>query len=337
MRVTRESLIRIARETAQERAYNDPGIITAYLTGSLATPADPMLGGTTDIDLVLIHTTPPALRREIVKLTPDFHLDILHRTKTDLRSPRELRADPVLGCEMYDPLLLYQREKFFEFVQAGLRAGFEFHAPALALARCRTLLAEARQCWIDLSDLVPERAGATQVRQFLRGVERAANSLAELHGAPLAERRFLLDFPSRAQATERHDFTATLFGLLGAADLETDRILHWLTDWEQAFLQASKHPAVEAHIHEARLNYYKKAIRSMLEGEIPTAVLWPLLYTWTSSVSVLSEAESLPWKKACEHLGLLGQPFLERIQELDRFIDEIEICLDAVATANGWA
>ena len=31
MRVTRESLIRIARETVQERAYNDKNIIAAYL------------------------------------------------------------------------------------------------------------------------------------------------------------------------------------------------------------------------------------------------------------------------------------------------------------------
>ena len=53
MRVTRESLIRIAKETAQERAYNDKNIIAAYLIGSLLTE-DPLLGGVTDIDLVLV-------------------------------------------------------------------------------------------------------------------------------------------------------------------------------------------------------------------------------------------------------------------------------------------
>ena len=36
MRVDRNSLIRIAKETAQERAFNDRDIIAAYLTGSLA-------------------------------------------------------------------------------------------------------------------------------------------------------------------------------------------------------------------------------------------------------------------------------------------------------------
>ena len=44
MRVTRESLIRIAKETVQERAYNDKNIIAAYLTGSLLTE-EPFLGG----------------------------------------------------------------------------------------------------------------------------------------------------------------------------------------------------------------------------------------------------------------------------------------------------
>ena len=43
MRVTRESLIRIARETAQQRAYDNRDLIAAYLTGSLLTQ-EPMLG-----------------------------------------------------------------------------------------------------------------------------------------------------------------------------------------------------------------------------------------------------------------------------------------------------
>ncbi len=153
MRVSRESLIRLAKENAQERAFNNRDIIAAYLTGSLISEADPILGATTDIDLVLVHAAQPGARREIVKLSPDFHLDIRHRAKSDFKSPRELRTDPLLGYEMYDPMLLYEREKFFEFVQAGLRAGFEFHAPSLVLIRCRKLLAEARKGWIDLMDI----------------------------------------------------------------------------------------------------------------------------------------------------------------------------------------
>ena len=48
MRVNRESLIRIAKETAQERAFNNRDIVAAYLTGSLVSENDPMLGGAAD-------------------------------------------------------------------------------------------------------------------------------------------------------------------------------------------------------------------------------------------------------------------------------------------------
>ncbi len=65
-----------------------------------------MLGGTTDIDLVLVHVKQPATAREIVKLTPDFHLDIRHRHRNEFSAPRELRSDPFLGWELYDPMLV---------------------------------------------------------------------------------------------------------------------------------------------------------------------------------------------------------------------------------------
>src|ERR687891_404196 len=173
MRVTRESLIRIAKETAQERAFNDRSIIAAYLTGALvSSEIDPMLGGTADIDIIFVHADEPKQRREFVKLTPDFHLDISHRAKTEFKRPRELRLDPWLGWEMYDPMLLYEREKFFEFIQAGLRAGFEFNAPAPALQRSRLLLSQARQLWRDLlavGDVVTPK----DVNQYMQSLYHA--------------------------------------------------------------------------------------------------------------------------------------------------------------------
>src|SRR5512142_20160 len=199
MRVTRESLIRVAKETAQERAFNDLSIVAAYLTGSLLSGSDPMLGGTTDVDLVLVHGAPQQVSRQVIKLTADFHVDVRHRTRTEFRSPRDLRLNPLLGWEMYDPMLLYERERFFEFVQAGLRAGYEFQAPALVLGRCRKLLAAARKDWVDLNDVNGETAGVVEVWQLLRALNNAVNTLAELNGGPLPERRLLLEFPERAQ------------------------------------------------------------------------------------------------------------------------------------------
>ncbi len=335
MRVTRESLIRIAKETAQERAFNDRDIVAAYLTGSLVSDTDPMLGGTADIDLIFVHGTKPAAAREIVKLTPDFHLDIGHRAKSDFKSPRELRTDPFLGYEMYDPMLLYQREKFFEFVQAGLRAGFEFHAPSLVLGRCRKLLAEGRKGWIDLSDIQPEKAGPLQVKQFLRSLGHAGNALAELSRGPLAERRFLLDFSKLTDAEEHQEFTTRLFRLIGAGQVEAGLIKNWLPDWSTAFKEAAANSKVDARINPARLNYYEKGIEALLESDTPLTALWPLMNTWTLAVSVLTENKLTPWQEACQKMGLLGPSFEERVAELDKYLDEIEVRLDKIALENG--
>ncbi len=335
MRVTRESLIRLAKENTLERSFNDRSIIAAYLTGSLILDADPMLGGTTDIDVVFVHNTPPALSREIVKLSPDFHLDIHHRTKSDFKSPRELRADPVLGYEMYDPLLLSEREKFFEFVQASLRAGFEFHAPSVVLARCRKLLAQARRGWLDLSDVSAGKAGALQVKQFLQAVNHAANAIAELNGAPLAERRFLLEFPPRALAADRPDFTGSLFNLLGAGQVDASTISSWLPAWGSDFMAAAQDAKVDQSIHAARLNYYEKAIQALLATDTPLTALWPLIHTWTLASQVLAAQLGSPWHAACEQLGLLGAGFEQRVSELDGYLDQVDLRMDEIAVASG--
>ncbi len=334
MRVTRDSLIRIARETSQERSFNNRGIIAAYLTGSLVSDTDPMLGGTTDIDLVLVHSMPPTMNREIVKLTPDFHLDIHHRSRAEFRSPRELRADPDLGYEMYDPMLLSEREKFFEFVQAGLRAGFEFHAPSLVLSRCRKLLAAARRGWMSISG-AGEEIGPAQVLEFLHAVSAAANAVAELNGGPLPERRFLLLFPARAEAAGRPDFTGAVFGLLGAPQIDSAALSGWLPAWGADFLAAAQDPKVDHSIHAARLNYYEKGIQALVEGETPLTAIWPLIHSWTVAAQVLDQHAATPWQAACHRLGLLGPDIGLRIDALDGFLDQIEVRLDEIAVASG--
>ena len=338
MRVTRESLLRIAKETAQERAYNDTDIIAAYLTGSLLN-MDPMLGGTADIDIVFVHKNKPAQSREFVKLTPDFHLDISRRTKDEFKSPRELRGDPWLGYEMYDPVLLYEREKFFDFVQASLRAGFEFEQPALMLQRCRKMLSHGRQIWMDLTEVDEAAVGPKEVKKYMKSLFHAVNAVAELSGPPIQERRLFLEFPARAEAAGKPGMAAGAFGLLGANHVDMDKLKLWFSDWKSAFKLASadsaSKPGVDIRIHSARMNYYEKAIKAMLEGETPLAALWPLLHTWTLSAEVLEGDHFQFWQNAAGELGLLGAGFAERVEGLDHFIDDVEITLDEIARENG--
>lgn len=333
MRVTRDSLLRIAKETVQERAYNDPDIVAAYLTGSLRTP-DPMLGGTADIDIVFVQKTQPVRPREFVKLTPDFHLDISRRARDEFKTPRELRGDPWLGYEMYDPVLLYEREKFFDFVQASLRAGFEFEQPPLMLQRCKTLLSHGRGIWMDISELEAP-AGPAEVRKYLKSLFHAVNAIVELSGPPIQERRLLLEFPARAEAAQKSEMVAEVFGLIGANRVSPDTIKGWLADWKSVFQVACEKPNVDERIHATRLNYYEKAVKAMLDGETPPAALWPLLQTWTLSCEVVGGDHLTFWQNACNELGLLGDGFRERVEGLDQYLDRIEIIFEEIAAANG--
>lgn len=333
MRVTRDTLIRIAKETAQERAFNDRDIVAAYLTGSLVDQPDPMLGGAADIDLIFVHAAAPMQKRELVKLTPDFHLDIGHRAKAEFKSPRELRGDPWLGYEMFAPMLIYEREKIFDFVQAALRAGNEFEGPAMTLQRCRRLYNHGRQIWIDLSDV--EQGGPKEVSKFYKSLFHAVNAIAELSGSPIQERRLLLEFPARAEAASRPNLTAGLFGLIGAGGVGAETLSAWLPQWKDAFLAASGNARVDGRIHAARVNYYEKAFKAMLESDHPSAALWPLMQTWTLAAQVLPGEDAAPWLAASTALGLAGGNFAQRVEALDQYLDEVDILLEEFAAANG--
>lgn len=335
MRVTRESLIRIAKETVQQRVFNDYAIIAAYLTGSLVQDdVEHLLGGTTDIDIIFVHVVEPPQRREFVKLTPDFHVDIGHRSKAEFKRPRELRVDPWLGWEMYDPLLLFEREKFFEFLQAGLRAGFEFNAPAPALQRSRSLLSHGRQIWRDLLE-TGESVSPRDLAKYMKSLFHAVNAVAELSGPPLQERRLMLEFGPRAETARRPGLNTELIDLMGGHGLDLEQVRTWLPDWKLAFEGAAENTRVDMRIHPARLNYYEKAIRAMLQGETPQAALWPLLQTWTLAVDVLPEHAVDAWRSVCGQLGFNPSGFEDRVQGLDQFIDEVEELLDELAKEHG--
>ncbi len=330
MRVTRDTLIRIARETVQQRTYRNPEIVAAYLGGSLRSES-PFLGGITDIDLTFVHAQRPALRREIVPLPAGFHIDITHRSRDEYHPPRELRTNPWLAYEIYDPLLIYETQHFFEFTQASLRAGF--HEPLTVLRRAYALMAPSRQMWLELS--TTSKTGPKQVAKYLKAFEHAVNAVAELSGPPLAERRLLLDFPARAEAIERPDLSAAPLGLLGGTHLGAETLASWLPRWKDDFLAAAETGQADPAIHAGRLPYYANAFNAMMGSEHAPSTLWPLLRTWTASVQVFPAKETATWKEACSHLGLLGESFQERLQGLDYFLDQIEETLEHLATSQG--
>lgn len=330
MRITREILIRTAKETAQKQALSEPGLAAAYLTGSLRTE-DPFLEHTTDIDIVFVHAKAPKVRREIVALTPEVHLDLVHKARGEYDRPKELRVHPWLGPELYDPLPLYVTAHFFEFIQAGVRE--KFMEPVNVLARVRTPAGEARQVWKDLQ--AEASCSPECVLAYLKGIRLAADAVALLSGGPLPERRFLLQFPERAAAAGEPGLAAGLLGLLGANQVEPERITSLLPDWERAFTDAAGRPHAHPSLAAPRLAYYRGGMQALLAGEFPAAAVWPLLVTWTRAAAVLPMTRLARWRSACETLGISAATLPEKLAGLDAFLDRIEEILDNFAAAQG--
>ena len=330
MRITRETLIRIAKETAQKRALADPGLVAAYLTGSLRSE-NPFLGNSTDIDIVLVHGGQPKVRREILPVTSEISLDIIHNPRSEYEKPKELRIHPWLGPELFDPLPLYGAQYFFEFVQAGVRAGY--NEPVNVLARARQNAEHARQIWSSLG--LSQETGPALLLTYLKSINHAVNAVALLTGNPLAERRFMLQFQGRAAAAGAPGLSAGLLGLLGGAQVDAAILLEFMTVWEKTFVDAANRNDVHPTIKVPRLAYYKLAFEAMLAGESPLSVLWPLILTWTRAAVVVPPTHRSQWQAACEKLGLTGEAFHERLDGLDLFLEPVEEMLEKMAARNG--
>lgn len=333
MLITRESLLRLARETVSQRIHAHPELVAAYLTGSLLTDA-PLLGNTTDVDLVFVHPYLPEPRREIVPLTAEVHLDIRINPRTEYQNPRQLRLDPWLGPEMYAPLRLYDGQHFFDFVQAGVRDKYD--EATNAWGRAHQNLEHARQMWGELRSAPAEaQPSPARLLTFLKSINHGANALSVLHNRPLAERRLLTQFRDLCAAGGQDHLPASLHAVLGAHQVDPASLVALLPAWEADFLSAGSLPGADPRLHPARRNYYLQGMRSQLQGPFPLDLLWPLLHTWSLSAGLLPAESRQPWQQACLQLGLSSDTFADRLDKLDSFLDQVTTILDALARENG--
>ncbi len=331
MRITRDTLLRIVRDTVNSRTRANRSIVSIYLCGSLLGD-DFMLGGATDVDLVFIHTDSPAEERELVPLTADVHLDIAHHQHRDYRQPRRLRTHPWLGPTIFECEILHDPQHFMTFNQASVRG--QFDRPDYTLYRSRVQAEHARQMWLEFHSEQPEPTPKV-LSKYYRALEHAVNAVASLSGSPLTERRFLLRFPERAAAVHRPGLYPGLLGLLGAPNITVEMLQGWLPDW-QAALAALDQVKSPARLEAPRRSYYIKGVEALLGGADPLAVLWPFERTWTQAAVYLEQTEHLGrWQAAMEQLGLLGSGFHDRIAAFDAYLDLVEETLEKWAEANG--
>jgi predicted nucleotidyltransferase len=327
--VTRAKLIDLARREAEAHAASGD-VVSAYLVGSVAY-GEPLLGGTADVDLVLIHAEVPDVDREMVPLSADVHLDIVHHARERYAQPRGLRVDPWIGPAISGPVFLHDPQHFFEWAQAGARGQF-FRADH-AVARARTLLQSARTHLPH--PLPPHLEAGTLLEAALDG----ANAAASLAGAPAAGRRLLLDLERRAQTLGRPEVSDGLVRLLGIDRGDGREVPSWLGAWARAFDAASP-LTTDPRLAPCRRSYHLSGYQALAEAGRPDAVVLPLLLIWDRTLRVLEAYEQAAsfrpaWQDALQCLGLSPEDLKPRALELESYLDAMETLIDAWAVRNG--
>lgn len=322
MQMTNELLQRYAQITIQKQTRADYTILAAYLTGSLVTEKDPMLGDTTDIDLVFIHIGDPRIDREILSLNDDIHYDISHHAQRDYLERLALRTHPWKGPVLSEAIVLYDPQHFMDLTQASVRG--LFHQPYNVFQRAQTQKKTARERWFGFQP-PPANPGPAEISTYLSILDCAANAIALLSGEPLTERRFLINFPKRAEQVHHPGLYPGLLGMLGAPNVTPQLLASWVKEWQSTY-QSLPNDERPPRLHPYRSNYYHNAFNAILESDQPENVLWPLLRTWTLAASLLPESDPgyQSWRDAAHQLGLLGPGFSERIQALDAFLEQVE-------------
>ena len=332
MRINRQSLIRVIHNTVDQRTRTNRNLIAIYLCGSVL-GEDYALGGTVDLDLFFVHAGSVETKREIVRLTDEVTLDIAHHEQSLYRDTRSLRVHPWMGPNINNCEIYYDPSHFMDFTQASVRG--QYDRPDYIFERARKQVNSARQIWFTYEREQPE-AGPENIREYLLAIRNAANAIASLTGAPLTERRFLLNLPERTEAINRPGLFPGFMGLIGAPNIDREIIKSWLHPWEEAY-ESLPADSLPPRLHPVRKYYYLRAFNELLDSDQPNTVLWPLIYTWTLAVHHMpSNQEPLEgWHSALDKLGFLGDGFSAKIKALDAFLDQVEETIDDWAAAQG--
>ncbi|MEN4099049.1 MAG: hypothetical protein ROW52_03945 [Anaerolineaceae bacterium] len=333
MRITHDTLRKIAAHTASERSRYNRHLVSIYLTGSLL-EEDALLGGTADIDLIFIHDSQPPTGREILPVSDDIHVDIGHLPQSLFLQPRSLRGEAWLGSFLCsNPTLLHDTQHWFEFTQSVVCA--QFTQPENVLNRARPLAEKARQAWMTLhSDT--RTSWPNTIATYLSILKKSANSIACLSGAPLTDRRFMLQFPARAGFIGHPDLAETLAVLFCGQPLSDEEWSSWLAVCEDCYAAIGKSGQAPARLHPARRNYYLKAAAALWDSDHKSAALWLLFHTWTDMINISTgDAAIQEWLGAARRLGLAQEDFAGRMEALDAYLDQIEEALDVWAKDHG--
>ncbi len=334
MHITRDLLVKFAREYVAKKTRQSNDIVAVYLTGSILTE-DPLIGGSTDIDLVVVHKENPLFEREVQRISYEISLDVQHHHQSFYTFHRRLRLNPWLGFALCDhSAILYDTDHWMEFIQAGVSANFR--SPEIVYARGQAAAEKARQLWFELED-PQELPFGLWTDLYYKAVGSAANAIAILNGPALTTRRMLLEFPARAEALGKLELTGELLQLISRAPINAEILNTWRPAWENALTAASKLPDCPPNLLPARKAYFVNSCAAMVESGTAHAALWPMVETWRQAAQLLAEdpAQQEAWQKFLEALEITQSGKNEQIERLDHFLENAEAALAGLKTEYG--
>lgn len=323
MRITRDLLHKLARDTVKQYKRKEPDIHAAYLMGSLLSE-EPLLGGTTDIDLMLVHKYLAPVERETAALTPEISVDIYHKTLDDYEPPRQFRQDAWVGYPLtYNHILLYDTDHWLEFLQASVSA--EFHRADNVLVRVHRILVSARESWQILSQLSSPSHLAC-LDQFLNTLLLGADALSGLIGPPLATRRLMMTLNQRLYDLGTPEVWDSFCGLLGCSEDLFTNYTPWINAFEKDLLELAEIESPPVHLAPCRHAYYLQGVRTLALNENELLPLWPLLRVWLDVQLALPQAGPgyETWQELLSSLNLTDDFTAAKIKTLDAYLDHIE-------------
>jgi hypothetical protein len=334
MRITKNLLLKLANDTVSRRKRSEPDLHAAYLMGSLLDD-DPLLGGTTDIDLVLVHKYLAPKKRETAALTPEVSLDIYHKVQNEYDQLREFRQDARMGYPLTkNHILLYDTDHWLEYAQSCVTA--DFHRTDNVLARVTAYLTCARDGWRELNEITPNTPLAW-LDQYLNTLTMGANAIAGLIGPPLTTRRFMLTLKQRLETLGVPEVWAGFYGLLGCAHIKDVSLEGWVDAFEGDLIELSESTTPPEHLSVPRQAYYVQGIRALANGDDPTLAVWPLLHTWLDVHLSLPKASSRidAWDSFLAGLDLTDETSEIKTEALDVYLDNLEVLIESWAQTYG--
>ena len=326
MRINQEMLIKIAKEHVAKRVRREKDLVAVYLTGSVS-DGDPLLGGSTDIDLIFVHKEEPPLKREVLRVTYEISLDIEHHHQSFYTYHRRLRQNPWIGFALCNHQnIILDQDHWLEFIQASVSARFD--SPENVYKRSEQFAEKARTLWFDLND-PQEIDWEDWITLYFKAVGAAANAIASLNGPALTTRRFMLDFTSRAEILDRLPLVGELTRLLGNENMNEDLFNEWRKVWAETIETANEKENCPPNIAKVRKAYFLQSVDAMAESGTLHAVLWPMLETWQRALTCLEDEEHHQrWQEFLKALGFQKENKEELLGNVDQFIDQAERLLE---------